>query len=146
MNVPNEELLELFFGMPTGIVIGLIVGIFLGRSHAQTVMQMEIKMPTRVWLAQCLCPQRHAILAAASQADGLEKAQTIARELQQHIAALLANNLLNPWCGLCRAPRTTWKIELFETRYATLEEAQPTLRKIEEENIANGVAHGELGR
>lgn len=82
----------------------------------------------RVWIAQCLCPDRHAILAAAGEAttEG-EAGQHVLKPLQGQVTALLKAGVLNPWCGMCNAPAEKWTYEIARTRFATLAEANPTL-------------------
>lgn len=100
---------------------------------------------TRVWVAQCLCPERHAIMAAAGEAAGPGDAEhKIARPLREKIEELLADDVLNPWCGICRAPRATWKWEIGRTRWTSLAEIKPELEKVEAENIGVGLTWGEL--
>lgn len=87
---------------------------------------------SRVWIAQCLCPQRHAILAAADEADDREAAETIVLSpLRAGLAALMAAGTVNPWCGLCKAASETWSYELDRTRFATMAQAIPELRRCE---------------
>lgn len=83
---------------------------------------------TRVYLAQCLCPQRHCILAAASVATSPLAAQmSLAMTLRGTITKMLADGVLNPWCDLCEASSDTWTYEVGRTPYRTLAEAQPHL-------------------
>ena len=70
---------------------------------------------TRVWIAQCLCPQRHCILAAADEANDENEATRISAWLQRRIAAKLIAGELSPWCGLCRAPVESWRYEVTRT-------------------------------
>jgi hypothetical protein len=87
-----------------------------------------------VWITQCLCPQRHCILAAAGQADSRSAAEaTLKAPLVEQIAELLATRELNPWCGLCGRMAGTWRYELARTRFRTMDEAWPELKKLESE-------------
>jgi hypothetical protein len=57
-------------------------------------------MMPALWLAQLLCPERHAICALAYDAD--EYTQT---EVETRLRAVLAPvGPLDPWCALCRSP------------------------------------------
>lgn len=68
---------------------------------------------THVWIAQCLCPQRHCICAIAGEAVDVSDAQrAILAQLQEQVADLIAKRLFNPWCGLCHAPASEWKYEV----------------------------------
>lgn len=102
---------------------------------------------TRVWIAQCLCPSRHAILAACAEVEDKnpDAIEELRRELAENIDQMLHAEMLNPWCGICHAPESTWTYEVRQTRWATIAEAEPNLRALEAENIATGIAIGELG-
>lgn len=97
----------------------------------------------QVWLAQCLCPHRHAILAAAHVADDEEDAEARVRQpLQAQVEAMLAAGAINPWCGLCQAPVATWRYELTGTAFRSLREAMPALRYSEREQAIIREAFG----
>jgi len=85
-------------------------------------------MADRVLLAQCLCPQRHCILAAAEETDD---AQTLAAQLRDAVTDFLKEPGINPWCGLCGAKADTWRVEVRRSIYKTMAEAEPELRKHE---------------
>jgi hypothetical protein len=88
----------------------------------------------RVWITQCLCPQRHCILASAGEADSQSTADaTVKAPLVERVAVLLARGVLDPWCGLCGSRSETWTYELARTRYRNMEEAVPELKKAESE-------------
>jgi hypothetical protein len=95
----------------------------------------DIEQPTRrVWIAQCLCPQRHAILAASGEADDREAAEdAVLSPLRDHVEALLTAGTLNPWCGLCKSASPSWTYELGRTRFRSMEEAMPALKRSEAE-------------
>jgi hypothetical protein len=89
---------------------------------------------SKVWLAQCLCPQRHAILAAAGEADSQEAAdEGLIAPLRVQVTRMIGSGTINPWCGLCKAPRTTWKYELGCTRFRSMDEAMPELKRLQAE-------------
>lgn len=93
-------------------------------------------METKVWIAQCLCPQRHAILAGVQMArDKAEAEETVLGPLRDQVASLLLDRTIDPWCGLCKAPTETWFYEVRRTRLS-MEEAMPELRRLEAENAA----------
>jgi hypothetical protein len=96
----------------------------------------------QVLLVQCLCPQRHAILAAASDLYGAELLTT---SLREQLRRWLETGTINPWCGLCGAPRETWTYEVGVTRYRTMAEAEPALRQLEAEQIRSAAVLKALG-
>lgn len=98
-----------------------------------------------VWLAQCLCPDRHAILATAGEAADADAARDLVDHLRRVVEQFTADGLLNPWCGLCHAPSDRWSYELKRTRFSTLTTAEPALAAAEAEQIATGLVLGELG-
>ena len=103
--------------------------------------------PTHVWIAQCLCPERHCICAIAGDARDVSDAQTaILGGLREQVADLLGKQLLNPWCGLCHAPASGWTYEVRRTRFATMEEAEPALRQLEADQIVVASLWGDIPR
>jgi hypothetical protein len=101
-------------------------------------------MVTRVWIAQCLCPQRHCIVAVADTAfDRADAEQNIIGRLRATVEQWLADRTLNPWCGLCGLPRASWRYEVGRTRWATLREAMPEIRKNEAEQAVTAAVWGD---
>lgn len=99
---------------------------------------------THVWIAQCLCQQRHCVVAAANEAESVEVAQAIVLlPLQEQVAEAIAAQVLNPWCGLCHAPASGWKFEVRRTRFASMDEAEPALRQLEAEQIITAAIWGD---
>jgi hypothetical protein len=102
---------------------------------------------THVWIAQCLCPERHCILSAADEAATESEAQaTVQAPLREQVTQLLASGLLNPWCGLCHAGVSTWHYEVERTRFASMEEAEPVLRQSEAEQAVARAIFGDIPR
>jgi hypothetical protein len=102
---------------------------------------------TRVWIAQCLCPQRHCILATAGEADtGLLAYESVAMPLREDIAKKLQARELNPWCGLCHAPADSWRYEVGRTRWRTMAEAMPALKQVEAEEAITAALLGDQPR
>ncbi|HTI78956.1 MAG TPA: hypothetical protein VL614_00745 [Acetobacteraceae bacterium] len=101
----------------------------------------------RVWVAQCLCPGRHAILALAGEANsGQEAMVSIASPLRQAVQAALQEQTINPWCSLCNAKAETWVYEIGRTRFRTMEEATPTLRESEAKQATLRRLFGDIPR
>lgn len=104
-------------------------------------------MNKRVWIAQCLCPQRHAIMATAGEAENEPEAQeAILKPLRQHLASAVIVGAINPHCGLCNAQIETWNYEVARTRFRTLKEAEPELRKAEGEQVVMAAIFGDMKR
>lgn len=59
----------------------------------------------RFRLAQCLCPERHAIVAFAAFEPDRDEAALV--ETLRAAAALV-----DPWCGICGAAREAWTYEV----------------------------------
>lgn len=101
----------------------------------------------RVWIAQCLCPQRHTILAAAGEVDGDKEAATrVHAPLRATVADMIQLGIINDHCGLCHAKADTWTYEVAPTEFATLEEAQPHLKQLETEQAAVRAVWGDMKR
>jgi hypothetical protein len=100
---------------------------------------------TWVWIAQCLCLRRHCICAGVDEAaDELDAEIKIAAPLREELSRLIESGGVNPWCGICHAPRETWHFELGRSRWTTLAEAAPEIHKIAAEQAATGAVFGEL--
>jgi hypothetical protein len=84
-----------------------------------------------VWICQCLCPNRHCILAVAGEAEDRAAAAEIVEQLEAGVNALANDAAMNPWCAICRAPLADWHLELGRTRFASLEEASSALAQSE---------------
>lgn len=90
-----------------------------------------------VWICQCLCPDRHCMLAIVGEAESEEEAKSgVSAPLRRKMVEALNEGILNPWCNLCGADRATWRYELRRTKFATMEEAIPHMHEIEAANIA----------
>jgi hypothetical protein len=91
----------------------------------------------RVYIAQLLCPQRHAIMASSAEAETEHDAQQKAiQPLREQVEQLLATGQINPWCDICGASKGSWHYEVGRTRFRTLEEALPALSALERENLS----------
>ena len=95
-----------------------------------------------IYLAQLLCPKRHAILALLIEELATE-AETITcgRELMATAmdAAVTGDApgcpKVNPWCGICGARRETWSIEVAKTKFRTMDDAKKEGKEMEKENL-----------
>ena len=70
----------------------------------------------RVHIVQCLCPQRHCILAVAYE-EGASNSQTAMALLRETMGRLR----VNPWCGICGLSGFTYEDR--RTPFATLGDA-----------------------
>jgi hypothetical protein len=101
----------------------------------------------RVWIAQCLCPVRHAVFATAGEADSRAEAEEkVEAGLRNNVAALLQSGEVNRWCGLCHAPAASWHYELARTRFRSMAEARPKLKETELQNRLAAALWGGMKR
>ncbi len=85
---------------------------------------------SKVWIAQCVCERRHAILAAAAEADNDKQAQKVVlAALREKLKLLIRDGTLNPWCGICVSPRARWLYEIAPTPFNSMKEAMPVLQE-----------------
>lgn len=99
----------------------------------------------RVWIAQCLCPARHCILAGAEVAATRDEAEReILAPVREQVADWLRRESLNPWCGLCGAKADSWRYEIGRTRFRTMAEAMPSMRESEARQAAARAVFGDL--
>lgn len=103
-------------------------------------------MTKRVWIAQCICPGRHAILALSGEAENAAEAEPIVSMLRIQVGALLEARVFNPWCSLCHAKSETWRYEVGRTRFTSMEEAKPHLEQNQREQAAVNAAFGDIPR
>lgn len=86
-----------------------------------------------VWIAQCLCPQRHAIMAAAFDDRETAPAQG-EKELRQAVEKLIEDGAINGYCHICESAQLTY--ETRRTIFTTLEQALPVLAMLAAAEIA----------
>jgi len=107
-------------------------------------------MTTRVWIAQCLCPDRHCICALTDEIDDRDDpaplAEALAKALADTVRKMLAEKLLNPWCGLCEAPEASWHFEVARTRFDTLEAARASFERTTEDQAMTRAIFGDMDR
>lgn len=104
---------------------------------------MPEEVERRVWIAQCLCPQRHAILAAANEADDRKEAEDLIAQLRTQVTRMIGSGTFNPWCGLCKAPIESWFYELRRMPFHSMQEAEPVLRQSERAQASTRRAFGQ---
>lgn len=88
-----------------------------------------------VRITQCLCPQRHAIMAFAYQTDGGEHdidAEAAKAALRYAVDEAVQAKVINPWCGLCGS--RDWHYEDNPSKFGSMDEARPELERLEREN------------
>jgi hypothetical protein len=94
----------------------------------------------RVWIIQCLCPQRHCVFAGAFASHGTaEQLKEQEQKVLESLDGLISSGAINPWCAICRAKRETWRLETGKTSFRTLDEAMPALRLIEAKQKATAL-------
>jgi hypothetical protein len=101
-----------------------------------------------VRIVQCLCPSRHCIMAIAYLPGVTAAAWDSTNDItltednapgyvrDRIVGPALRSRLINPWCSICSAKSGTWCYEDAPTKFKTIEEAEPHLRKVEEANAA----------
>lgn len=100
----------------------------------------------RVWIAQCLCPARHCIIAVTGEADSADAAQGLRASLRWSVAEMLRQQTINPWCSLCGAAHTTWNYEVGRMVFRTMAEALPHLHEVEKQQAVTRALWGDLHR
>lgn len=81
-------------------------------------------------IVQCLCPQRHCILAYAYQGIPDEEA---VQELKHGIAVYIETAVFDPFCAICGAKQETWFYEAGVLRSPDWETALKDLIQSERE-------------
>lgn len=89
----------------------------------------------RVWLAQCLCPQRHCIMGGYDEATSKIDAKFIIAKLRWTVEERIRTGEIDPWCGICGAKVNTWHYEIGCTRWRTKAEAKPHIDQVESNNL-----------
>jgi hypothetical protein len=101
-------------------------------------------------IVQCLCPKRHAIMAFAYDSadipehfDGDPAAPRAG--LKQLIEDSILAKMLDPWCGICRAPASEFRYEDCPSRFRTMDEARPVLTALASANAeAREILHNQI--
>lgn len=88
-----------------------------------------------IHIVQCLCPDRHCIMAVAYD-DAVTDGEEAQRKLQGVIKqAVDAGGVINPWCGICQS--RDFYYEDGVTRFRTMEEAMPALEQGQRDQLAS---------
>ena len=86
-----------------------------------------------IYIIQCLCPNRHCIMALAYDPDDIAHDVVLAG-LQELVGIWIERGKINPWCGICNSHH--WTYEQRRTKYKTMAEAKPELQRLELEQAA----------
>jgi hypothetical protein len=92
-------------------------------------------MTVSIWLAQLLCPRRHALVAVA-----YERPHTSREQAEAWTRERMAEQHINPWCGLCGSQQVTF--EHAQLPYRTMAEARPHLLAEERRNTRTRALFG----
>lgn len=87
-----------------------------------------------IHIIQCLCPERHAILAVAYDDAATTGAEAL-QMFQSMVLVAVDGGGLNPWCGICQSRE--WFYEDGVTRFRTLAEAKPFLEQCAADQLAS---------
>jgi hypothetical protein len=106
----------------------------------------------RIWIAQCLCPSRHCLMASVSrdESSGPEEAM---QKVRAGVRAGLSGGdyklgapPMNPWCGLCGATNDTWIFEVRRSKeFATPEAAVAEIADLVQKQVESKRILDELG-
>jgi hypothetical protein len=86
-----------------------------------------------VSIVQCLCPKRHCMLAAAYVPTAERTPAHMKHFLRKKVTEMIALKVANPYCGICGARPETFSYEAGVTRFESMEQALPELRRLEKE-------------
>lgn len=89
----------------------------------------------KVYIAELLCPNRHCLMAMAGEFEGENYTRLEAR-LQKAMLRAIETNMIKPVCAVCDAPHEVWSIETKITKYGSLADAEPEMRREEREQFA----------
>lgn len=88
-----------------------------------------------VWLCQCLCEQRHCMIAAAFDDAVLPPAKA-EEDTRIGFESMVAADPKNRRCRVCLSEK--FHYETRQTPFKTMEEAIPALARTQAANIASG--------
>ncbi len=92
---------------------------------------------TRVHITQCLCPDRHCIIAIVWKEPDHTKdsAEAHLKSLMDEMTNL---GVLNPWCGICNSRDLHCEDGI--TKFQSIKEAMPFLKELEAQQIRSMIA------
>ena len=88
----------------------------------------------RVYLAQLKCPSNHCVLACAGECSTAAEVEALEVNLREAFALMTETEVIDAWCGLCKS--RDLHVHNAATPYATMAEAETTLRGLEREQRA----------
>lgn len=88
-----------------------------------------------VCVTQWLCPSRHCSIALL-----WDSVQTTAEQVEQQGEEVYAKGALKRWCGICGGPLT---VEHRQSRFHTVEEAEPHFKVLERANLLGWLLVGD---
>lgn len=96
-----------------------------------------------IHITQCLCENRHTILAAAwDDRDPAYTAEHALADLKRAVElATEVKGIVNPWCGICHS--RNWHYEDGVTKFTSMAEAWPSLKECEREQMEARAAFGD---
>ena len=80
-----------------------------------------------IWITQWLCPNRHCAIAVA-----WDDQKTTSEEVEYQGEQTFTQHVLNRWCGICGG---SLQLEHGRTKFNTMDEALPHIKKIEKANL-----------
>lgn len=97
----------------------------------------------RVYVVQCLCPERHCVLAVAME-GATEQEEAILTASTKEIEGAFSSGMFRRECGICHAKEL--RFELMRTPFKTMEEARPALMETQLEQLATRATIDEAKR
>ena len=86
-----------------------------------------------IFAARLRCPNGHLIIFGAE-----EGGEELHGDMK-HFDALLFDQLralnYNPWCGVCRAPRSSWRMDIERMNVTSWKEAQQVLHEQQQKEL-----------
>jgi hypothetical protein len=92
-----------------------------------------------IYIAQCLCPSRHCIMAVAFDALHVTP-EAGADLLRMTVEDYIRRKVINPWCGLCHS--RDFRYEAQPTRFETMEQAMPHVKELERQQAKTATLLG----
>lgn len=100
----------------------------------------------KVRIIQCLCPNRHCILAVTYATNTGKCIPEFADTFRQSVDKLIAQKQITPTCAICGSASTEFTYEDAPTKFKTMEEARPEMERLEEQQRLSREMHLMLKR